>query len=79
MKTTDKAAQKHGWTSVPVSIAGLSESGVNAGLQEETPCSNPELVVRECGLMLYVDVDPCFRHWYCFRNFQAPGRIAGRA
>ena len=20
-----------------------------------TPCSNPELVVRECGLMLYVD------------------------
>lgn len=34
MKTTDKAAQKHGWTSVPVSIVGLSESGVNAGLQE---------------------------------------------
>ncbi len=34
MKTTDKAAQKHGWTSVPVSIAGLSESSVNAVLQE---------------------------------------------
>lgn len=34
MKTTDKAAQKHGWSSVPVSIAGLSESGVNAELQE---------------------------------------------
>lgn len=34
MKTTDKSAQKHGWSSVPVSIAGLSESGVNAGLQE---------------------------------------------
>ena len=40
--------------------------------RKETPCSNPELVVRECGLMLYVDVNPCFRHWYCFRNFQAP-------
>ena len=47
--------------------------------RKETPCSNPELVVRECGLMLYVDVNPCFRHWYCFRNFQAPGGIAGRA
>ena len=34
MKTAGKAAQKHGWTSVPVSIVGLSESGVNAGLQE---------------------------------------------
>ena len=34
MKTVGKAAQKHGWSSVPVSIAGLSESGVNAGLQE---------------------------------------------
>ena len=47
--------------------------------RKETPCSNPKLVVRECGLMLYVDVNPCFRHWYCFRNFQAPGGIAGRA
>ena len=54
MKTTDKAAQKHGWTSVPVSIAGLSESG---GSAEHTgkSCSHPALVVRECGLMLYVD------------------------
>ena len=45
--------------------------------RKETPCSNPELVVRECGLMLYVDVNPCFRHWYCFRNFQAPGGLRG--
>ena len=45
--------------------------------RKETPCSNPELVVRECGLMLYVDVNPCFCHWYCFRNFQAPGGFRG--
>jgi len=54
MKTTDKAAQKHGWFSVPVSIAGLSESGVNAVLQEGDFLQySVELVVRECGLMLY--------------------------
>ena len=51
MKTTDKAAQKHGWSSVPVSIAGLSESGVNAEHTGKS-CSRLELVVRECGLML---------------------------
>ena len=47
-----KTAQKHGWASVSVSIAGLSESGVNAEHTRKS-CSCPELVVRECGLMLY--------------------------
>ena len=46
-----KTAQKHGYKSVPDSIAGLSESG---GSAEHTgkSCSHPALVVRECGLML---------------------------
>ena len=35
------ARQKHGWLSVSVSIAGLSESGVNAGLQEEDSLQQP--------------------------------------
>ena len=44
-------AQKHGHKSLPVSIAGLSESGVNAEHKGKS-CSRLELVVRECGLML---------------------------
>jgi hypothetical protein len=36
---------------VPDSIAGLSESGVNAEHTGKS-CSHLELVVRECGLML---------------------------
>ena len=44
-------AQKHGYKSVPVSIAGLSESGANAEHTGKS-CSHLELVVRECGLML---------------------------
>lgn len=44
-------AQKHGYKSVPVSIAGLSESGANAEHTGKS-CSRLELVVRECGLML---------------------------
>ena len=47
-KTT---AQKHGYKSVPDSIAGLSESGANAEHTGKS-CSHLELVVRECGLML---------------------------
>ena len=35
------ARQKHGWLSVSVSIAGLSESGVNAGLQEGDSLQQP--------------------------------------
>ena len=46
-----KTAQKHGYKSVPDSIAGLSESGVNAEHTGKS-CSRLELVVRECGLML---------------------------
>ena len=46
-----KTAQKHGWASVLVSIAGLSESGANAEHIGKS-CSRLELVVRECGLML---------------------------
>ena len=46
-----KAAQKHGYKSVPDSIAGLSESGANAEHTGKS-CSHLELVVRECGLML---------------------------
>ena len=45
------AAQKHGYKSLPDSIAGLSESGVNAEHTGKS-CSRLELVVRECGLML---------------------------
>ena len=44
-------AQKHGYKSLPDSIAGLSESGVNAKHTGKS-CSRLELVVRECGLML---------------------------
>ena len=44
-------AQKHGYKSLPDSIAGLSESGVNAEHTGKS-CSHLELVVRECGLML---------------------------
>ena len=44
-------AQKHGYKSVPDSIAGLSESGANAEHTGKS-CSRLELVVRECGLML---------------------------
>ena len=44
-------AQKHGYKSLPDSIAGLSESGVNAEHTGKS-CSRLELVVRECGLML---------------------------
>ena len=46
-----RAAQKHGYKSVPDSIAGLSESGANAEHTGKS-CSRLELVVRECGLML---------------------------
>ena len=46
-----KTAQKHGWASVSVSIAGLSESGANAEHTGKS-CSRLELVVRECGLTL---------------------------
>ena len=45
------AVQKHGYKSVPDSIAGLSESGANAEHTGKS-CSRLELVVRECGLML---------------------------
>ena len=44
-------SQKHGYKSLPDSIAGLSESGVNAEHTGKS-CSRLELVVRECGLML---------------------------
>ena len=44
-------AQKHGYKSLPDSIAGLSESGVNAEHTGKS-CSRLELVVQECGLML---------------------------
>ena len=47
----NRTAQKHGYKSVPDSIAGLSKSGVNAKHTGKT-CSHLELVVRECGLML---------------------------
>ena len=46
-----RAAQKHGYKSVPDSIAGLSKSGANAEHTGKS-CSRLELVVRECGLML---------------------------
>ena len=74
-----KAAQKHGWYPCQSVLRASQNQASTLDCRKETPCSNPELVVRECGLMLYVDVNPCFRHWYCFRNFQAPGGIAGRA
>ena len=45
------AVQKHGYKSVPDSIAGLSESGANAEHTGKS-CSRLEVVVRECGLML---------------------------
>ena len=47
----NRTAQKHGYKSVPDSIAGLSESGANAEHTGKS-CSRLELVVRECGLML---------------------------
>ena len=46
-----KTTQKHGYKSVPDSIASLSESGANAEHTGKS-CSRLELVVRECGLML---------------------------
>ena len=46
-----KGSTKTRMVSVPVSIAGLSESGVNAEHTGKS-CSPLELVVRECGLML---------------------------
>ena len=73
-----KTAQKHGYKSVPDSIAGLSESGANAEHTGKS-CSRLELVVRECGLMLQGMVS-VFLMLSCFNLFcrirfasQAPG------
>ena len=60
------AAQKHGYKSLPDSIAGLSESGVNAEHTGKS-CSRLELVVRECGLMLMKRLFCCaWLDWPCF-------------
>ena len=64
-----KTAQKHGWASVSVSIAGLSESGANAEHTGKS-CSRFELVVRECGLMLGGMVSVFLFDGHAFGNLQ---------
>ena len=70
-------AQKHGYKSLPDSIAGLSESGVNAEHTGKS-CSRLELVVRECGLMLQGMVSVLLRLVIMlFTNLQNPFRFPG--
>ena len=69
-----KTAQKHGWASVSVSIAGLSESGANAEHTGKS-CSRLELVVRECGLMLQGMVSVFLFDGHAFWNLQNPFRF----
>ena len=70
-------AQKHGYKSLPDSIAGRSESGVNAEHTGKS-CSRLELVVRECGLMLQGMVSMLLR-WVIifFTNLQNSFRFPG--
>ena len=79
-----KTAQKHGWASVSVSIAGLSESGVNAEHTGKS-CSRLELVVRECGLMLQGMVSVFLFDCLAFYEsaefvptFRGPGKWGGK-
>ena len=67
-------AQKHGYKSVPDSIAGLSESGANAEHTGKS-CSRLELVVRECGLMLQGMVSVFLFDGHAFWNLQNPFRF----
>ena len=67
-------AQKHGCKSLPDSIAGLSESGVNAEHTGKS-CSRLELVVRECGLMLGGMVSVFLFDGHAFWNLQNPFRF----
>ena len=52
MKTTDKAAQKHGWTSCRSVLRASQNQASTLDCRKEISCSSPELVVWECGLML---------------------------
>ena len=52
MKTTDKAAQKHGWYPSQSVLRASQNQASTLDCRKEISCSSPELVVRECGLML---------------------------
>lgn len=64
-------------TRIRVSVSSVLRASRNQASTRDYrdgPCSCPELVVRECGLMSFMDEIPYFCQSWCFPSFPAPGK-----